>query len=33
MKLLIQGGRVVSPVGGLGGVMDLLIEDGRIVTR
>ena len=31
MKLLIQGGRVVSPVGGLGGVMDLLIEDGRIV--
>ena len=31
MKLLIQGGRLVSPVGGIGGVMDLLIEDGRIV--
>ena len=31
MKLLIQGGRLVSPVGGIGGVMDLLLEDGRIV--
>ena len=30
MKLLIQKGRLVSPVGGIGGIMDLLIEDGKI---
>ena len=29
MKLLIQGGRLVRPVGGIGGVRDLLLEDGR----
>lgn len=32
MKLLIQKGRVVDPVGGIGGVMDVLIEDGRIAV-
>lgn len=31
MKLLIRQGRVVDPVGGIGGVMDVLIEDGKIV--
>ena len=30
MKLLIQQGRVVDPVAGIGGVMDLLVEDGVI---
>ncbi len=32
MKLLIQKGRVIDPVGGIGGVMDVLIEDGRIAV-
>ena len=32
MKLLIQKGRLVDPVGGIGGVMDLLIEDGRLAV-
>jgi len=31
MKLLIEHGRLVDPVGGIGGVMDVLVEDGRIV--
>ena len=30
MKLLIKRGRLVDPVGGVGGVMDLLIENGKI---
>ena len=30
MKLLIRQGRVVDPVTGIGGMMDLLIEDGKI---
>ena len=29
MKLLIRQGRLVDPVGGIGGVMDILLEDGR----
>ena len=29
MKLLIKQGRLVDPVGGIGGVMDVLLEDGR----
>ena len=32
MKLLIQKGRLVDPVGGIGGVMDILIEDGRLAV-
>ena len=32
MKLLIKRGRLIDPVGGIGGVMDLLIEDGRIAS-
>ncbi len=32
MKLLIKNGTLVDPVGGIGGVMDLLVEDGRIVV-
>lgn len=31
MKLLIRKGHVVSPVGGIGGVLDILTEDGKIV--
>ncbi|MEG2420409.1 MAG: dihydroorotase [Oscillospiraceae bacterium] len=30
MRLLIRQGRLVDPVGGIGGVMDILIEDGRV---
>ena len=30
MKLLIRQGRLVDPVGGIGGVMDVLLEDGRV---
>ncbi len=30
MELLIKHGRLVDPVGGVGGVMDLLIRDGKI---
>lgn len=30
MKLLIRQGRLIDPVGGIGGVMDLLIENGKI---
>ncbi len=32
MKLLIQKGRVVDPVGGIGGLMDVLIEDGKVAV-
>ena len=32
MKLLIQKGRLVDPVGGIGGVMDILIEDGLLAV-
>lgn len=32
MKLLIKQGRLVDPVGGIGGVMDVLIEDGKVVV-
>ena len=31
MKLLIKRGRLVDPVGGIGGIMDLAVENGRIV--
>lgn len=30
MKLLIQQGRIIDPVSGIGGKMDILVEDGRI---
>lgn len=30
MKLLIKQGKIVDPVGGIGGKMDILVEDGRI---
>ena len=30
MKLLIRQGRLVDPVGGIGGVMDILLEDGKV---
>ena len=30
MKLLIKQGRLVDPAGGIGGIMDVLVEDGRI---
>ena len=30
MKMLIKRGRLVDPVGGIGGIMDLLIENGQI---
>ncbi len=32
MKLLIRQGKLVDPVGGIGGVMDILIEDGKIAV-
>ena len=32
MKLLIRQGRLVDPVGGIGGVMDILIEDGKVAV-
>ncbi|NCB63685.1 MAG: dihydroorotase [Clostridia bacterium] len=32
MKLLIRKGRLVDPVGGIGGVMDILVEDGRVAV-
>ena len=32
MKLLIQQGRLVDPVSGIGGVMDVLVEDGNIAV-
>ena len=31
MKLLIKQGKLIDPVGGIGGKLDILIEDGRIV--
>ncbi len=30
MKLLIKRGRAIDPAGGIGGVMDVLIEDGKV---
>ena len=30
VKLLIRQGRLVDPVGGIGGVMDILLEDGKV---
>ena len=32
MKLLIRQGRFVDPVSGIGGVMDILVEDGRVAV-
>lgn len=32
MKLLIRQGRFIDPVGGIGGAMDILVEDGRVVV-
>ena len=32
MKLLIRQGRLVDPVGGIGGVMDILMEEGKITV-
>ena len=32
VKLLIHQGRLVDPVGGIGGVMDILLEDGRVAV-
>lgn len=32
MNLLIRQGRLVDPVGGIGGVMDVLIEDGKVAV-
>lgn len=32
LKLLIQQGRLVDPVGGIGGVMDVLVENGKIAV-
>ncbi len=32
MKLLIKQGKIVDPVGGIGGIMDILIEDGKIAV-
>lgn len=30
MKLLLKQGRLIDPAGGIGGVMDILLEDGRV---
>ena len=32
MKLLIKQGKLVDPVGGIGGIMDVLIEDGKVAV-
>ena len=32
VKLLIRQGRLIDPVGGIGGVMDVLIEDGKVAV-
>lgn len=32
LKLLIKQGRLVDPVGGIGGVMDILVENGKVVA-
>ena len=32
MKYLIRKGRLVDPAGGIGGVMDILLEDGRVAV-
>ncbi len=31
MKLLIRHGRLVDPAGGIGGIMDILVENGAVV--
>ena len=33
LKLLIRQGRLVDPVGGIGGLMDILIEDGKVAQH
>jgi dihydroorotase len=32
MKLLIKQGKLIDPVGGIGGIMDILVEDGKIAV-
>ena len=32
MELLIRRGRLIDPVGGIGGVMDVLISNGRVLA-
>ncbi len=32
LKLLIKRGKIVDPVGGIGGIMDILIENGKIAV-
>lgn len=32
MKLLIRQGRFIDPVGGIGGIMDILLENGRVAV-
>lgn len=32
MKLLIRQGRLIDPVGGIGGVLDVLIEEGKVAV-
>lgn len=32
VKLLVCQGRLVDPVGGIGGILDILIEDGRVAA-
>ena len=32
MRLLILQGRFIDPVGGIGGVMDILLENGRVAV-
>ena len=32
MRLLIRQGRFIDPVGGIGGVMDILLENGRVAV-
>ena len=32
MKTLIRRGRLVDPVGGIGGVLDILVENGKVAV-
>ncbi len=32
MKLIIKRGKIIDPVGGIGGIMDILIEDGKVAV-
>ncbi|MCI8538476.1 MAG: dihydroorotase [Oscillospiraceae bacterium] len=32
MKLLIKQGKLVDPVGGIGGIIDILVEDGKVAV-